>query len=536
MSHCRVGFLLVLLAWASVNVLGAGVVDAQNTTSESSTTPAISTGPSLQDARYDYRTGRLDDAIREYMQLTSGPKAAAAYAELTHIYLLKTDTADAYATATKAKELDPSAAETRVALGEVYFRQGKLGDAEAEFVAVINSGANSARAYLCLALTSRAVSHYAREKRLLDKAHDLDPTDPDITPEWINTLPPEERTEALKDYLLQGGNGDPDTRKWLQSAIKLRENDPLVDSHPCRMVSNTKASEIDLRPIPDEKDPEGYGLDVTVNGVTSRLLLDTGADGILITKKTAEKGHVTKIFDTRIAGFGDKKPARGYVGHADVLVIGDMEFHDCTVEVIEKGSMSDEGILGPDTFSDFLVDMDMPNKKLRLSELPARPGEAAHPPTLELDPDSASDFRDRYVAPEMKDYTPIFRFGHMLLIPTRVNNLPPRLFVIDTGAYTSIVTPETAREVTKVANEDDVEFDGLSGRVKKLYLGGELTLTFAGLRQTNMDILSFDEKNISDSAGTEISGTLGFRLLVLLDIKIDYRDGLVAFKFEPKNN
>ena len=527
---------IISLAWTSVIVLG--VANAQNTTSETppAPPPAIASGPSFQDARYVYRSGRFDDAIREYLQLTTGPKAAVAYAELTHIYLLKTDTADAYAAAAKAKELDPAAAETRVALGEVYFRQGKLADAEAEFIAVINSGANNARAYFCLALTSRAVSYYAREKRLLDKAHGLDPTDPDITPEWISTLPAEERTKALNDYLLQGANGDPDTRKWLQSEIKLRQTDPLADSHLCRMVSNTKASEIDLRPLPDEKDLEGYGLDVAVNGATSRLLLDTGADGILITKKTAEKGHVTKIIDTRFAGFGDKKPARGYVGHADDIVIGDMEFHDCTVEVIEKGPMSDEGIVGPDVFSDFLVDMDMPHRKLRLGELPTRPGEAAHPPTLELDPDAVPEFHDRYVSPEMKDYTPIFRFEHMLLIPTRVNDLPPKLFLIDTGAYTSIVTPETAREVTKVASESDVEFEGLSGRVKKLYVGGEMTLTFAGLRQTNLDILSFDEKNVSDSVGTEISGTLGFRLLVLLDMKIDYRDGLVAFRFEPKNN
>jgi hypothetical protein len=61
-------------------------------------------------------------------------------------------------------------------------------------------------------------------------------------------------------------------------------------------------------------------------------------------------------------------------------------------------------------------------------------------------------------------------------------------------------------------------------------------LTFAGLGQTNLDILSFDEKNISDSVGTEISGTLGFRLLMLLDMRIDYRDRLVAFTFEPPKN
>jgi tetratricopeptide (TPR) repeat protein len=524
---------LVAVVWASSIILGLGTARAQNTSSNASSGPGISRGPSLEDALYLYRMGRVDAAIREYTQLENGPQAALAYARVTHVFLLKGHTDDAYDAAAKAKELAPAAADTRVALGEVYFRQGKLGEAEAEFVAVINSGANNAWSYLGLARTSRVISYHAREKRLIDKAHELDPTDPDITPEWMDTLPRTERAKALQEYLAQGANSDPDSRKWLETEIKLRQKDPFFDSHPCRRVSNTKPGEVDLQPFLDEKVLEGFGLDVTVNGVTSRLLLDTGADNILITRKTAEKAHVTKIFDTMIAGFGDKKPARGYVGHADILQIGDMEFHDCNVEVVEKGPMSDQGLIGPDAFSDFLVDIDMPNRKFRLSALPARPGETARTPALGYDPDAAEEFHDRYIAPEMKGYTPVFRFGHMLLIPTRVNDLAPRLFVIDSGAVTSIITPGTAREVTRVSDENDVEFGGLSGRVNKLYLGGELTLTFAGLRQTNLDILSFDEKNISDSVGTEISGTLGFPLLMLLDMKIDYRDGLVSFTFAP---
>jgi hypothetical protein len=40
--------------------------------------------------------------------------------------------------------------------------------------------------------------------------------------------------------------------------------------------------------------------------------------------------------------------------------------------------------------------------------------------------------------------------------------------------------------------------------------------------------------NISHSVGTEISGTLGFNLLSMLDIKIDYRDGLVDFVYRDR--
>jgi hypothetical protein len=39
--------------------------------------------------------------------------------------------------------------------------------------------------------------------------------------------------------------------------------------------------------------------------------------------------------------------------------------------------------------------------------------------------------------------------------------------------------------------------------------------------------------SISESAGTEISGTLGFTTLNMLDIKIDYRDGLVNLSYDP---
>jgi hypothetical protein len=57
-------------------------------------------------------------------------------------------------------------------------------------------------------------------------------------------------------------------------------------------------------------------------------------------------------------------------------------------------------------------------------------------------------------------------------------------------------------------------------------------LSFGHLRQRNLDIVAFDTKSISDSIGVEVSGTLGFAMLRLLDIKIDYRDGLIDFSYD----
>ena len=73
---------------------------------------------------------------------------------------------------------------------------------------------------------------------------------------------------------------------------------------------------------------------------------------------------------------------------------------------------------------------------------------------------------------------------------------------------------------------------GLNGRVRDVYRADDVSLAFAHFVQRK-SLLAFDLTNVSDSAGTEISGTLGFGMLYLLNIKIDYRDGLVDFSFEP---
>jgi hypothetical protein len=122
----------------------------------------------------------------------------------------------------------------------------------------------------------------------------------------------------------------------------------------------------------------------------------------------------------------------------------------------------------------------------------------------------------------------------MLLIPTKLNDSVTKLFLIDTGAFNNIISPDAAREVTKVSDDPRMHVKGISGGVKNVYRGDELTLSFGNLRQRNQDIIAIDMKGMSDGAGTEVSGTLGFAMLRFLDLKIDYRDGLVSFFYDSK--
>ena len=96
-----------------------------------------------------------------------------------------------------------------------------------------------------------------------------------------------------------------------------------------------------------------------------------------------------------------------------------------------------------------------------------------------------------------------------------------------------MISPSAASEVTKVHGDPGMIIKGLSGSVKNVYRADKAVIQFGHLRQENQDLVAVDLSNISDAIGTEASGILGFAMLHFLDIKIDYRDGLINFSYEP---
>ncbi len=522
--------------------------------------PSPAPPDSLSEAISLYRKGNYSAAAEKYQQvLQESPHSPDAYAGLVRIYLKQGNVSLASETANQGLALSNSP-RLRVAQGEVYFRQGKIPEAEQEWVNVINSGHLEPRAYLGLARVRDAISMHKKGKDMIDKAHQLDPADPDIQNYWMEKLRLSERIQSLESYLAHedsaGGEGRADAQRYLDY-LKTLVHSP---GKGCRLVSRVSSTETPLaRLLLDLKHLRGYGLTVNLNGHNTRLMLDTGASGILVDRGVAEKAGITRLAETSIGGIGDKGRRSGHIGLASSIKIGELEFQDCPVEILENRSVvGEEGLIGSDVFKDFLVDIDFPKEKLRLSALPKRPDDAAAPAapvalhSEEEDPDSppgsdstpapgnakrpaddSSRFHDLYIAPEMKSYTRIYRFGHDLLVPTKVGNSPMKLFLLDTGAMNNEITPAAAREVTKVHGDSDRTVKGISGSVKNVYSADKAVLQFGHLRQENQDLMSFDLTNVSESAGTEVSGILGFALPRMLDVKIDYRDGLIDFEYKP---
>jgi predicted aspartyl protease len=131
------------------------------------------------------------------------------------------------------------------------------------------------------------------------------------------------------------------------------QNEADQPTRPCRLVAKVSSMQTNLELLlSDPRHIRGYGLKVKLNGASSSLLLDTGSGGILVDRRIAEKAKVKRVVQTRLSGVGDKGDATGYVGSVDSIKIGDLEFQDCYVRVIERRSVVDEnGLIGADVFS-----------------------------------------------------------------------------------------------------------------------------------------------------------------------------------------
>jgi tetratricopeptide (TPR) repeat protein len=480
---------------------------------------------SLASARAMINKHKFPEAAAAFRSiLEKNPASPEAHAGLIQSLLRAHNLNEAKDAAGKALTAAPSSALVHAAVGDVAFRDGRFGDSETEYRAAMKLDANCARAQYGMARMYEMVSMNKRAKDAYTRAHQLDPEDSQITESWLETLPYGEALEAVKKSAGDHPDHDQADRIALLAAVSQKK--------PWTLSAEPKATEIKLVPYGRElagvydinrSGPvtvsKGYGLQVKFNDrASATLLLDTGAGGITIGRKLAEKAGVVRIADTKIGGIGDKGPIESYVGWVDKINIGNIEFHNCTVVVSSRNDIADEaGLIGPDVFHKFLITLDFHDFKMLLAPLPKNPNAA----------DSDERFQDRYIAPEMQSFTKFYSFGHDIVVPVVVNDKALGNFILDTGADLNSISTRFAGSVTKASADGEYHMKGVSGDVQQVLTGKKAIIQFAKMRIESHDLPVFSVDRISDSEGTEIAGFIGIRTLVQTKMTIDYRDGLV---------
>ncbi|HYX53076.1 MAG TPA: aspartyl protease family protein [Candidatus Limnocylindrales bacterium] len=499
----------------------AASADSAAKTSPAPAIPLMLARGLLKDRKYTEAAGAFSELVAKE------PTIEEAQLGLVRslIHIRKID--EAQAAAKSALASLPGSAEVHAVAGDAEFRVGNFGQAEVEYKAAIKLDGNSARGWFGLGRIYEIISMRKHARDVYQKAHQLNPEDGQIFEHWIALLPYDQRLEALKKRA-----GEHPTERQAER-IKLLSQ--YVGRKPWELATANKPVQITMNPygrrlaatndaavgnrVGATTISEGFALQVNFNDrAGAMLLVDTGASGITIGRKLAEKAGVVKIADSYMFGIGDEGIVPTYLGWVDKLRIGELEFHNCIVDVSSRTDILDnEGLIGPEVFHDFLVTLDFKERKLLLSPLPKSPNAPA----------GEDEFaQDRYIAPEMQGFSKYFRFGHDLVVSALVNDKATGNFILDTGAGINSITPRFAALVTKATADDEYRMRGVSGKVNRVLTGQKAVFQIANMRLESHELPVFDT-NISSSEGTEISGFIGIRTLVQMKMTIDYRDGLV---------
>lgn len=388
------------------------------------------------------------------------------------------------------------------------------------FRAALTINPNLARAQFGLYRLLHAASLYRSARLFCMRAHALDPDDALITLGFLRYLVPAKLREEYGPFMA--------THPWFAQHY---ERDAQFGEEISKELAERKPFEfqgakeevtvrlVDL--LAGANRIRGFGLEVSVEGNKPlRLLLDTGASGILISQRAADKAGLKHVGSTEHWGIGDGGTRKGFGAFASTCTIARLEYKNCVFQSLEgKGRIAgdEDGLIGTDFFSDYLIHLDFQRHSMKLTPLPVRP--------------AIAQGYDREIPAGETGFTPVFRYGHSLMIPTKVNGKHSGLFLLDTGASISNIDSSFARLSTKLHGDEFMHVRGISGKVQDVFEADKAELEFARFRQRNLGLTAFNLNNSPRHQEVRLSGILGLPVLVMFRLDLDYRNGLVKFDY-----
>ncbi len=481
----------------------------------------------VEEAEAQWNAGKRDNAIQLLRdQIAKDPNAVNAHVVLTSMLLAadRLDEADEEVNAAVASKPDVSA--LRGVKGDVEFREGRIVAAGTDYTAAYKMDQTNGRAAYGVAQVLNANCLRRRGSLIIQKAHELAPLDPDITEAFYDLGPrtPEkvERWQKMLDRM-----EDKNTSRALNLNRSIAVAKALEGKHAWELASAYGKYGFPLIPLMNGQRFYGYGLAISIGGEKGELQLDTGAGGILIGSRLAEKAGVRRLADSEVRGIGNQAGRKTWAGFAESISIGGLEFHNCIVEVSERGSAVDAGgLIGTNVFRRFLITLDFHARKLLLEPLPGPAWDGTTPV-------------DRYEGSELQGYGQFMLIRHFILVPTQMSEESDSedslagLFLVDTGSGVNMIATNAAQKVTKMRDSRYMHVKGLSGAVRNVYEADKVVLRFDKFRQSNLGLTAVDQTGLSRAAGTEVSGVIGLPLLNLFArVTLDYRDGRIKFEYK----
>jgi predicted aspartyl protease len=417
----------------------------------------------------------------------------------------------------------PNSPEVTAARGELAYYMSDMAEAERLFRAAMRLKEGTPRAYYGMYRIFRAASLHKSARLLCFRAHELDPDDALITLAFLRYLTAEKRAElegpfrAAHPWFYPHYQRDEETRSDVKGELNGRK---IFELQGARQETT-----IPLHYLGDPQHAIGVGVQLSIQGARPlRLLLDTGSSGILINQGAVDKAGLNHLGSGQVSGIGDKGARGAFAAVAESCRIGTLEYKTCIFGAVQgKGRVAgaeEDGLIGADFFSDYLIQIDFQRRLMHLTPLADR----------EPNPQGY----DRVIPPEEKSFTPVLRYGSHLYIQTKVNNKTWGLFLLDTGSSSSSLDSSFARLSTKIHGDYYTTVKGVSGSVKDVFEADKAELQFGHFRQSNLGLTAIDLNNSPEHQDFRMAGILGVPVLAMFRLTLDYRNGLVNFDYVLK--
>jgi predicted aspartyl protease len=254
---------------------------------------------------------------------------------------------------------------------------------------------------------------------------------------------------------------------------------------------------------------------VSVNrSEAGEFILDTGAGTTLLTTQMAARAGV------RATGTKEGAGAAGRIvvqtGHADSLMVGEVTLRDVPVAITDEVERigaaigaSVQGTLGYAFLQRFRVAIDY--RRCRMQFDTSTPGS---------DPAGVQ-----------------FRLAHpakpLILVSARANGKGPYQFAIDTGASTTVISPDLARKLG-VLGVPVPRMTGGGGTVQAS-AGAIDSLTIGDARCEGVAVVIADFLDpLAKAIGTELDGIVGYNFLREFLVSINYPSSVLTLKPERR--
>jgi predicted aspartyl protease len=242
------------------------------------------------------------------------------------------------------------------------------------------------------------------------------------------------------------------------------------------------------------------------------FILDTGAGTSLLSTELA------KQLDVKIIGAKEAQSAGGTVsvslGRVDSLAVGETRLPDIDVGIVDLSHIGKtigariDGDLGYNFLKHFRITIDYRNLEIRFED-PKRVEQFGHAPLTEIPMRLANPAKP------------------LILVDVQANGRGPFHFAIDTGASTSAITPELARELGVTNSPIGAATTG--GAQVAVTAGTLGSFQVGGARMENSSVVVADFfAMLSEVVGTKLDGIVGYNFLRNYKVAFDYPNATLS--------